>query len=123
MLVVKFADLCVFCYFFFFSFGFMVNPNFAKQFGIDWTGKAGKTEVRTYYGALSFGLSMFLVLMMVKNLWIYGLDLSLILASSIFISRLIGTAVDKGWKEDYTKLALPVEFLFVLLLGGARVIG
>jgi Na+-transporting NADH:ubiquinone oxidoreductase subunit NqrD len=46
----------------------------------------------------------------------------LFLAGAVFTMRVVGTIIDGGWREPYTRLALPTEAAFVLVVGIVRVL-
>jgi hypothetical protein len=101
-------------YFFGFGAGFVFRPAFADQLGLAWTNAAGKTEVRCYYGAVSWALSGFLVYLLTRHQAQDALTGVCILATSVFTMRLIGTTVDHAWGERYTRTAVPLEAAFVV---------
>ena len=82
-------------YFFGMAVVFITSPiKNAESFSIKPVDNAGKTEIRVYYGGISFALG----------------------ATTVFVTRSIFLCVDKGWKCPYTKLAIPAEGLFVAAL-------
>ena len=97
---------------------FVTNPiKFGKNYSVQPVDNAGKTEIRVYYGGISFALALFLgVLAFVFGHPFYSLVGGLIFANTVFFTRLVFTFVDKGWKCPYTKLALPAEGAFILVL-------
>ncbi|NNN21288.1 MAG: hypothetical protein HKL80_04715 [Acidimicrobiales bacterium] len=109
-------------YFLGFGIGMIVRPALIKNFDLEWSAPTGKTEVRCYYGALSVGLSVFMGYLMYRHMTLPALTGMCIFATSVFVMRVIGTAIDKSWASSYTKLAIPTEALFVLALGGARIL-
>jgi len=104
-------------YFFGMAVLFMAKPvKNAQMFAMKPDGPAGVTEIRVYYGAISFALGVFLLYLFCKGLGEYSLIGGLIFSNVVFFSRFIFTFVDKGWKEKYTKLAIPTEAVFIGLL-------
>ena len=55
-------------YFFVFGTGFVLRPDLVDRFALRWTDPAGKTEVRCYYGAVSWALAGFLVYLLAQDL-------------------------------------------------------
>lgn len=88
----------------------------AAMFAMKPDGPAGVTEIRVYYGGISFALGFFLLYLFFSGLGEYALAGGLTFANVVFFTRFIFTFVDKGWKEKYTKLAIPTEAAFVVLL-------
>ncbi len=119
-IIVDLTLVAVCGYFFFFGLGFLFKPDLASNFNLKYISPAGKTEVRAYYGALSIGLSGFFLYLLLSHQQEYGLTGILILASAVFLCRVFGTLIDKGFKESYTKLAIPTELGFVVALGLVR---
>ncbi len=119
--IVDLTMIGVCCYFFFFGIGFLVKPDLVSNFALSYVSPAGKTEVRAYYGALSIGMSGFFLYLLLSHKQEYGLTGILFLASAVFLSRVVGTIIDKGFNESYTKLAIPTELGFVILLGLVRI--
>ncbi len=109
-------------YFAVFGTGFVFRPAFVEGFGLRWTDPAGRTEVRCYYGAVSWALAGFLVYLLARGHAVDALTGVLFLAGSVFTTRVIGTIVDGGWREPYTRLALPTEAAFVLVVGIVRLL-
>lgn len=107
-------------YFAGFGLGFVVRPAFVGQFGLAWDAPAGKTEVRCYYGAVSLALSAFLVYLVSEDLAVEALTGVLFLAAAVLTVRIVGTIVDGGWQHPYTRMALPIETLFVVALAVVR---
>ena len=114
------AALLTATYFAGFGIGFVLKPELVQRFGLRWTNGAGRTEVRAYYGALSLALAAFLVIEVAQDRAADGLTLALLLASAVLAARLLGTVVDEGRHDAYTRLAIPVETGFVVLLAVAR---
>lgn len=107
--------LCV--YFLGMAIAFISAPlKFCEKFSIKPVDNAGITEIRVYYGGISFALAAFLALLFVNGLATFALAGGLLFANTVFFIRLIFTFVDKGWKAPYTKLAIPCEGLFVIAL-------
>ena len=77
---------------------FIVNPiKFGKNYSVQPVDNAGKTEIRVYYGGISFALGLFLaVLAFVFGHPFYSLVGGLIFANTVFFTRLTFTFVDKG---------------------------
>ena len=107
-------------YFAVFGTGFVFRPAFVERFGLHWTDAAGKTEVRCYYGAVSWALSGFLIYLLAHHRAVDALTGVLFLATAVFTTRVVGTLVDGGKAAEYTKLALPVEAAFVIVVGAVR---
>ena len=118
--MITFAVLATSLYFVGFGAGFLVRPELADQLGLRWTNAAGRTEVRCYYGAVSWALSGFLIYLLAHHRAVDALTGVLFLATGVFTTRVIGTLVDGGKSAEYTKLAIPVEGLFVLVVGLVR---
>ncbi len=108
--------LCI--YFFCTAAVFLSKPEkFGRQYSVQPVDNAGKTEIRVYYGGISFALGLFLaVLAFVFGKPFYSLVGGLIFANTVFFTRLAFTFVDKGWKCPYTKLAIPAEGAFIVVL-------
>jgi hypothetical protein len=107
-------------YFFVFGTGFVLRPDLVDRFALRWTDAAGKTEVRCYYGAVSWALGGFLVYLLAQDLAVEALTGVLFLASSVLLVRIIGTAVDGGRAHPYTRMAIPVETAFVVAVAAVR---
>ncbi len=103
-------------YFAVFGTGFVFHPAFVRSFGLDWTGAAGRTEVRCYYGGVSWALAGLFAYLLASGLAVDALTGILLLATAVFACRVIGTLVDGGREDDYTRLAIPLEGAFVLAL-------
>ncbi|MCL2105757.1 MAG: DUF4345 family protein [Oscillospiraceae bacterium] len=88
----------------------------AASFAIKPEGPAGVTEIRVYYGGISFALGFFLLFLFFKGHGDYALVGGLVFSNVVFFTRFLFTFVDKGWKEKYTKLAIPAEAAFIVLL-------
>ena len=106
------------CYFWGMAVVFIASPlKNAEAFSIKPVDNAGKTEIRVYYGGISFALGAFLLyLTLALGTAVYSLVGGLIFATTVFVTRTIFLCVDKGWKCPYTKLAIPAEALFVIAL-------
>jgi len=76
-------DLAVYAaatYFVVFGAGFVVRPAFADRLGLHWTGPAGKTEIRCYYGTVSWALAGFILYLRHQGLAVEALTGVLMLA-------------------------------------------
>lgn len=113
-----FATICLALYFFGMAIVFITKPlKNAESFSIKPVDNAGKTEIRVYYGGISFALGAFLLyLMFALGTGYHSLIGGMIFATTVFTTRSIFLCVDKGWKCPYTKLAIPAEGLFVIAL-------
>ncbi len=113
-----FATICLALYFFGMAIVFITSPlKNAESFSIKPVDNAGKTEIRVYYGGISFALGAFLLyLMFALGTGYHSLIGGMIFATTVFTTRSIFLCVDKGWKCPYTKLAIPAEGLFVIAL-------
>jgi hypothetical protein len=123
MTLVQFAVGCAAAYFFGFGAAFIFRPSLVPMLGLNWENPAGKTEVRCYYGAVSWALSGFLIYLLTKHHPLDALTGVLFLAAAVFTMRVIGTTIDGAWREEYTKTAVPVEALFVLVVAIIRIRG
>ncbi len=105
-------------YFFGMAIVFIISPlKNAESFSIKPVDNAGKTEIRVYYGGISFALGAFLLyLTLALGTPVYSLVGGLFFATTVFVTRTIFLCVDKGWKCPYTKLAIPAEGIFVIAL-------
>lgn len=105
-------------YFFCTAVVFLSKPEkFGRQYSVQPVDNAGKTEIRVYYGGISFALGLFLVLLaFVFGEPFYSLVGGLVFANTVFFSRFAFTFVDKAWGCPYTKLAIPAEGAFIVLL-------
>ena len=105
-------------YFFGMAIVFITNPiKNAESFAVKPVDNAGKTEIRVYYGGISFALGAFLLyLTLALKTPVYSLVGGLFFATTVLVTRTIFLCVDKGWKCPYTKLAIPAESLFVIAL-------
>ena len=105
-------------YFFGMAIVFVTSPlKNAESFSIKPVDNAGKTEIRVYYGGISFALGAFLLYLTIAlGTPVYSLVGGLFFATTVFVTRTVFLFVDKGWKCPYTKLAIPAEgFFFVAL--------
>ena len=107
-------------YFFVFGTGFVFRPELVDRFALRWTDDAGKTEVRCYYGAVSWALAAFLVYLVTQDLATEALTGVLFLATAVLAVRIIGTLVDGGRDHPYTRMAIPVETAFVVAVAAVR---
>lgn len=105
-------------YFFGMAVVFITNPiKNAESFAVKPVDNAGKTEIRVYYGGISFALGAFLLyLTLVLKTPVYSLVGGLFFATTVLVTRTIFLCIDKGWKCPYTKLAIPAESAFVIAL-------
>lgn len=105
-------------YFFGMAVVFITSPlKNAESFSVKPVDNAGKTEIRVYYGGISFALGAFLVYLTVAlGTPVYSLVGGLFFSTTVLVTRTIFLCVDKGWKCPYTKLAIPAESLFVVAL-------
>ena len=105
-------------YFFGMAVVFVTSPlKNAEKFSVKPVDNAGKTEIRVYYGGISFALGAFLLFLTVAlKTPYYSLIGGLFFATTVFVTRTIFLFVDKGWKCPYTKLAIPAEGAFVVAL-------
>lgn len=105
-------------YFFGMAIVFIISPiKNAESFSIKPVDNAGKTEIRVYYGGISFALGAFLLfLTLTLKTPLYSLYGGLFFSTTVFVTRSIFLCVDKGWKCPYTKLAIPAEGGFVIAL-------
>jgi len=120
MSAIELGTVAAAVYFAGFGLGFLVRPELAGRFGLTWTAAAGRTEVRCYYGAVSVALSAFLLYLLHEDLARPALTGVLFLATAVLVTRVVGTIVDGGWSHPYTRMALPIEALFVLALAVVR---
>ncbi len=113
-----FAVICLIGYFFGMAVVFITNPiKNAESFSVKPVDNAGKTEIRVYYGGISFALGAFLLFLTVSlGTAFYSLVGGLFFATTVFVTRTVFLCVDKGWKCPYTKLAIPAEGFFVIAL-------
>ena len=112
------ATIVLCLYFFGTAIVFIASPvKFAANYSMVPKDEAGKTEIRVYYGGISFALGLFLaILAFAFKQPFYALVGGLIFANTVFWTRLTFTFVDKGWKCPYTKLAIPAEGAFIVAL-------
>lgn len=112
------AMICLVGYFLGMAVVFIANPvKNAESFAVKPVDNAGVTEIRVYYGGISFALGAFLLfLTFALKTPVYSLYGGLFFATTVFITRTIFLCVDKGWKCPYTKLAIPAEAFFMVAL-------
>lgn len=112
------AVICLVGYFFGMAIVFIISPlKNAEAFSVKPVDNAGKTEIRVYYGGISFALGAFLLyLTFALGTPVYSLVGGLFFATTVLVTRTIFLFVDKGWKCPYTKLAIPAESFFVIAL-------
>lgn len=112
------AVICLIGYFWGMAVVFIAKPlKNAESFSIKPVDNAGKTEIRVYYGGISFALGSFLLyLTLALGTPAYSLVGGLFFATTVLVTRTIFLCVDKGWKCPYTKLAIPAESFFVIAL-------
>ncbi len=105
-------------YFFGMAVVFITKPiKNAESFSVKPVDNAGKTEIRVYYGGISFALGAFLLYLTIAlETPVYSLVGGLFFATTVLVTRTIFLCVDKGWKCPYTKLAIPAESAFVIAL-------
>lgn len=108
------ATAAAIVYFLVFGAVFLALPDNVDRLGLTWINAAGKTEVRCYYGAVSWALAGFLAYLLANDLAQEALTGVLFLAVSVFATRLLGTYIDGGRSEAYNRQAIPIEALFVL---------
>ncbi len=113
-----FATICLALYFFGMAVVFITSPlKNAESFSIKPVDNAGKTEIRVYYGGISFALGAFLLyLAFATSTAFHSLVGGMFFATTVFVTRSVFLCVDKGWKCPYTKLAIPAEGAFVIAL-------
>ena len=106
------------CYFFGMAVVFITSPiKNAESFSVKPVDNAGKTEIRVYYGGISFALGAFLLFLTIAlKTPYYSLIGGLFFSTTVLVTRTIFLCVDKGWKCPYTKLAIPAESAFVVAL-------
>ncbi len=123
MSLTEFAVLAAAGYFLVFGTGFVFRPAFVERFALGWTDPAGKTEVRCYYGAVSWALAGFLGYLLTQDLATEALTGVLFLATAVLVTRVVGTVVDGGRDHPYTRMAIPVETAFVVAVAAVRFLG
>ena len=113
-----FAVACLIAYFWGMAVVFITSPiKNAESFSVKPVDNAGKTEIRVYYGGISFALGAFLLyLTFALGTAYHSLIGGVVFASTVLVTRTIFLCVDKGWKCPYTKLAIPAESAFVIAL-------
>lgn len=114
----SFAVVCLIGYFWGMAVVFIASPlKNAESFSIKPVDNAGKTEIRVYYGGISFALGAFLLyLAYATGTPFHSMVGGMFFATTVFVTRTIFLFVDKGWKCPYTKLAIPAEGAFVIAL-------
>ncbi len=112
------AVICLVGYFFGMAIVFITSPiKNAESFSVKPVDNAGKTEIRVYYGGISFALGAFLLYLTIAlGTPVYSLVGGLFFSTTVLVTRTIFLCVDKGWKCPYTKLAIPAESFFVIAL-------
>lgn len=112
------ATVCLIGYFTAMGIMFIPFPiENAKMFSVQPIDQAGKTEIRVYYGGISWALAIFLAFLALSlGTPYYSMIGGMIFATSVLTIRTIFTFVDKGWSCAYTKLAIPAESAFVIAL-------
>ncbi len=85
-------------YFFGMAVVFILNPiKNAESFSVKPVDNAGKTEIRVYYGGISFALGAFLLyLTLALQTPIYSLVGGLFFSTTVFVTRTVFLFVDKG---------------------------
>lgn len=113
-----FATAGLVLYFFGMAVVFITSPiKNAESFSVKPVDNAGKTEIRVYYGGISFALGAFLLYVAIATgTAFHSLVGGLFFATTVFVTRTVFLCVDKGWKCPYTKLAIPAEGAFVIAL-------
>ena len=113
-----FAVICLIAYFWGMAVVFIASPiKNAESFSVKPVDNAGKTEIRVYYGGISFALGAFLLYLSVTlGTAYYSLVGGMFFATTVLVTRTIFLCIDKGWKCPYTKLAIPAESFFVIAL-------
>lgn len=109
-------------YFVVFGAGFVFRPELADRLSLRWTSAAGRTEIRCYYGAVSWAIAAFLLYLVTRDLEVEALTGVLFLAAAVLVMRLVGTAIDGGWSDPYSRVAIPTEALFVAGLLAVRLL-
>lgn len=122
MTLTDLAALATAGYFLVFGAGFLVRPALVSRLGLRWTTEAGKTEVRAYYGGLSWALAAFMVIQVVRDDAVDAITLALLLAAAVLVTRIVGTIVDDARRDPYTRVALPTETAFVFALALVRAV-
>lgn len=119
----QFAVVASIIYFVVFGAAFIFKPAMVSRLGLEWSNAAGRTEVRCYYGALSWALAAFLGYLVRQDLALEALTGMIFLASAVLVTRVIGSFVDRGWSDTYNRQAVPIETAFVVLLVVFRTLG
>ena len=112
------AVICLIGYFWGIAVVFIAKPlKNAESFSIKPVDNAGKTEIRVYYGGISFALGAFLIYVAIATgAAFHSVVGGMIFATTVLVTRTVFLCVDKGWKCPYTKLAIPAESAFVVAL-------
>jgi hypothetical protein len=110
------AVLATMGYFIVFGAGFVARPDLIDRFGLGITRNAGRTEVRCYYGMVSWALAGFLGWLLAHDRGRDALVGALFLAGAVLLGRIVGTIVDDARDDPYTRVAIPTETIFVFLL-------
>lgn len=105
-------------YFFGMAAVFIASPvKNAESFSIKPADNAGITEIRVYYGGISFALGAFLLFLAAAlKTPVYSLYGGLFFSTTVFVLRTVFLFKDKGWKCPYTRLAIPAEAFFCVAL-------
>ena len=114
--MITFAVGATIAYFVGFGAGFVFRPDLVERFGLTIVRPAGRTEVRCYYGMVSWGIAGFLGWLLAHDQGRHALVGMLILASAVLLGRIVGTILDKAKDDPYTRLAIPTETAFVFAL-------
>lgn len=110
---VELALAAAIAYFAVFGVAFVIHPGLVERFGLRWTEAAGRAEVRCYYGAVSVALAGFLAYLWSEDLALQALTGVVFLAVAVLSVRLATTARDGSWKDEYPRMAVPIEAAFV----------
>ncbi len=120
MTAVELALAAAIAYFAIFGLAFLLSPMLVERFGLRWTEPAGRAEVRCYYGAVSLALAAFLAYLWSEDLALQALTGVVFLAGGVFAVRLVTTALDRTWKDEYPRMAVPIEAAFLVGLLAVR---
>ncbi len=123
MTLVDFAVIAVVGYLSVTGLNFLIRPTSVSLYSIAPVDPTGRTEVRCYYGALALGLAGFIAYLGITGLGRQAITGMLFIAGAILATRVVGTAVDGGWRSSYTRLAIPVETGFVVALTIVLLVG
>lgn len=102
---------------------FLIKPDVVAAYDMAPIGAAGRTEVRCYYGALALGLGGFVAYLGSHELGREALLGTLFIAAAILITRILGAVIDHSARESYTRMAIPVETVFVVALAVVLIVG